>query len=153
MSNDEYMNINRNITLIFVFVELLIPILVSIIIYEFLIPVFDTHGKRTLGKRIFKIGIVDSRGLSPTFARFLCRFLLFLFAEVLLSVVALLIPIILSFTMVTFGKAGQAFHDYITGTYVVDISQDFICKNEKEYHDKHNLGEKFSPLSNDLELK
>ena len=153
MANNEYMDASRTITLVFVFIELLIPIVLSILVFEFAIPVFDRHGKRTLGKRIFKLGIVDSRGLSPKLGRFVCRFLLFFFAEVLLSVVGLLIPIVLSFSMVTFGKAGQSFHDYVTGTYVVDVSQDIICKDEEEYYKKQNLGEKFSPLSKDLELK
>lgn len=153
MKNDAYMNASRSVTLIFIFIELLIPIVTSVLIYEFAIPAFDRHGRRTLGKRIFKLGVVDVKALSPKFGRFTCRFLLFLFAEILLSVVALLLPIIISFSMVLFSKTGQSFHDYVTNTYVVDISQSFICNTKKEYDEKHNLEEKFSPTSKDLILK
>lgn len=153
MKNDAYMNANRSVTYIFVFIELLIPIAVAVLIFEFIIPAFDKHGKRTLGKRIFKLGVVDSRGLSPKFGRFVCRFLLFAFAELALSVVSFLIPIIISFSMVAFGKGGQSFHDYVCATYVVDASQDFIHKDEKEYEDKINNEEKYSLLSKDLKIK
>lgn len=139
MANDDYMNASRSVTLIFVFVELLIPMFIAALIFELLIPLLDCHGRRTLGKRIFKIGVVDSRGLSPTYKRLIGRFTLFFFLEVILSVITLFIPIIISFSMTAYRKDGQSFHDYVANTYVVDISQSYICKNPEEYQEKQKV--------------
>lgn len=153
MQNDDYMNASRDVTLIFVFVELLIPIVLSVTIFEFIIPVFDKHGKRTIGKRLFKIGVVDSRGLSPKLGRFTCRFLIFLFVEVILSIPALLIPFVISFSMFAFSKPSQSMHDYFCSTYVVDISQNYICKDEIDYQKKHSLKEEFTGTADGLKLE
>mgnify|MGYP003290557887 CR=1 FL=1 len=153
MNNDDYMNASRIITQVFFFLELLIPITLSVSIFEFVIPAFDKHGRRTLGKRIFKIGVVDFRGLTPSFKRFFGKFIFFLFIEVILSCIALLIPAIVSFSMFTFSKQSQALHDYVCGTYVVDISQNFICFDAEEFEKKHNLGDKFSPTNKELTIR
>lgn len=141
-----YLENTRVINVSFIFLILLLPITLSVTIYEFIIPLIFRRGRKTIGKLILKLGVVDSRGLSPSFWRFLARFALFLFFEVLLSVVSFLIPLIVSISMFAFSKMNQSFHDYMTLTYVVDTSTSSIFMNEKEYKESQ---EKLK----DLEIK
>ena len=128
-----YLDSTRTINVSFIFLILLLPITLSVTIYEFIIPLIFRRGRKTIGKLILKLGVVDSRGLSPSFWRFLARFALFLFFEVLLSVVSFLIPLIVSISMFAFSKMNQSFHDYMTLTYVVDTSNASIFMNEEDY--------------------
>lgn len=128
-----YLESTRTINVSFIFLILLLPIVISVTIYEFIIPLIFKRGRKTIGKLILKLGVVDSRGLTPSFWRFLARFALFLFFEVLLSTVSFLIPLIVSISMFAFSKTNQSFHDYMTLTYVVDTSTGSIFMNEKEY--------------------
>lgn len=139
MANDDYLDASKAVTMIFIFVELFIPLTISVFIYHLLIPLMDAHGRRTLGKRIFKIGIVDARGLSPKVGRFFFRFIIYYFLELLLSIFSFFLPIIVSFSMMAFKKTSQSFHDFVANTYVVDVSEGYICKSEKEYFEKQNI--------------
>lgn len=153
MTNNEYMNSSRTITLVFFFIELLIPIVISATLFSYIIPLFDKHGRRSLGKRIFKLGVVDSKGLSPTIGRFTCRFLVYLLLEIIISIPILLIPMIISFSMLTFSSLGQSLHDYFCSTYVVDISQNYICKDEDEYDKRHAVGEEVSMFNKEAHIE
>lgn len=128
-----YVEATKTLNISFIFLILLLPIFISVTLFEFVVPLIFGNGRRTLGKFLFKISVVDSRGLSPSFPRFLLRFIFFLFVEVFLSMVSFLIPMIVSFTMFVFSKNNQSLHDYVIGTYVVDSSDKRVFKNEKEY--------------------
>ena len=118
------------------FVELPISIGLGILIYFYIVPLCFSRGKRTIGKLAFHIGVVNTKCFSPKFWEFTVNFLIFLFLECLLSVVALGIPLIISFSMCAFSKKKQNFHNYITGFYLVDTTQkiykdfDEIVKND-----------------------
>lgn len=143
-SSDIYLNNSKTIIYSFVFLEALIPIVVSSLIYELIIPLCISRGKKTLGKLMFNIAVVDNRGLSCPWPRFLCRYLLKLIVETLLSFVAILIPVIVSFTMFILSKTGQSFHDYVTNTYVIEAPLKSICKTEEEYYKKHEHDKNFT---------
>lgn len=130
------------------FVELPISIGLGLLIYFYLIPFCFSRGKRTIGKLAFHIGVVNSKCLSPKFWEFTVNFLIFFILECLLSVVALGIPLIISFSMCAFSKKKQNFHNYITGFYLVDTTQkiyksfDEIVKNELNSKDPVNFRQK-----------
>ena len=144
VKHDTYINSSRIINLNFFLVDLLIPIVLSTIIYELIIPLSLRRGKKTIGKLLLKLSVVDVRGLSCPWYRYLLRFTILLFLEIILSIPGILIPIVVSFTMTVFSKRGQALHDYITNTYVIEAPMSSICLNEEEYLKKHEKDEQFS---------
>ena len=144
VKHDTYINSSRVINLNFFLVDLLIPIVISTIIYELIIPLSLRRGKKTIGKLLLKLSVVDIRGLSCPWYRYLLRFTIFLFLEILLSIPGVLIPIIISFSMTVFSKRGQSLHDYISNTYVIEAPMSSICLTEDEYVRKHEKDEKFT---------
>lgn len=128
-----YVEATKVLNLSFIFLMLLIPMIISITICEFIIPLIIGNGRRTIGKLLFKLSVVDVRGLSPSFWRFFARYIFFMFIEIILSAVSFSIPIIVSFSMFAFSKTNQSLHDYVCNTYVVDSSSARVFKNEKEY--------------------
>lgn len=148
-----YIEAVNTINYSFVFIILFLPILISFLIFEFIIPLCLRRGRKTLGKLVFKLGVVDARGLSPSFVRFLARTTLFFFFEIILSVLTFFIPLIVSSSMFTFSKANQSFHDYVAGTYVIDCSSNQIFMNEEEYKEKKQQAKDFVLTSDKVDLK
>lgn len=136
INSDVYIKNSRTISLTFIFVTLLVPILLSVLIFEFIMPLIFRRGRKTLGKLIFKLSVVDARGLNCSFWRFLARFSIFLILEVLVGIVSFAVPLIVSFSMMVFTKTNQAFHDYVCGTYVVEAPMSSICITKEEYLEK-----------------
>ena len=115
---------------------IVIPISISLamIVFEFLIPlIFFRRGYQTLGMKAFKLSLLNSRAVSPSFGAFLARFSLLWLVEIIGSLISFAIPAVVSFTMMMWRKDGQAFHDYVSGTYMVDSSQQSIYKSKEEY--------------------
>ena len=142
-SSKEYIEASKTISLSFYFIILLLPLTISFLIFEYIIPLIISRGKKTLGKLVFSLAVVSADGLSCSFSRFTCRFLIFFFLEILLSIVAFLIPLFISFSMFVFSKLGQSMHDYIAATYVVEAPLKSICKTKEEYLLKHQHDENF----------
>ena len=151
--NADYINSIRTLNLSFIFLMLLTPIVISVTLFEYIIPLCLRRGRKTLGKLAFKLGVVDMQGLSPSFWRFTARFALFLIVEVLLSIVAFLIPLIVTISMFAFSKSAQSFHDYVAGTYVVNCENARIFMNKKEYLDAKKEAEEFELKSDMVDLK
>lgn len=152
VNNIEYVSATKTITMTFIFIILLVPIVLSVFIFELIIPLCLRRGRKSLGKLIFKISVVDARGLSCPLPRFLARFGLFFVVEVLLGIVTFAIPLIVSFTMMVFSKKSQSFHDYVSGTYVIEAPMSSICMNEEEYIKKHEKDEQFVLNKEDVDL-
>ena len=72
--------------------------------------------------------------LSVSAKQYTLRFLIFIFLEVLLSLVTLGIPIIISFSMMVFSKKKQSFHDYMLGIEEVDVENSKIYKSYDEIY-------------------
>lgn len=138
MNYPGYVEAVKIINLTFIFIVFLIPLVLSVIICQYLFPLIFKRGRKTLGKLIMKIGVVDESGLSPSLGRFTIRFVFILFIEVILSLISFLIPLIVSFTMMLISKKNQAFHDYMTRCYVVSTSQQRIFLSKQEYFDAMN---------------
>lgn len=148
-SSEEYISNSKVISLSFIFLILLIPIVISILIYELIIPSCLFRGKKTIGKFAFKLSVIDVRGLSPNYLRFLARFGL-VFLELILSFVTFMIPVIISFSMFAFSRRGQSFHDYVTNTYVVEAPWKSICLTKEEMIKKQTNDSHFELKKEDV---
>ena len=122
-----------------VFLELPVSLVFAAILVYFVPPLFFRRGRMTLGKALYHIGLVDDRVLSPTFWRFSARFLIFLFAELLLSLFTLGIPYIISFSLMAFSKKKQGFPDYMLHLYEIDTSKANIYMDYVEAELKNEL--------------
>lgn len=123
----------------FVFVEFPIAYVLAAILVYYVPPLFFRRGRKTLGKAIYHIGLVDDRLLSPSIGRFSARFAILLFAELILSLVSFGIPYIISFSMMAFSKRKQGFPDYMLHLYEVDTSKANIYLDYVEAQLKNEL--------------
>ena len=115
------------------FVEIPSGIILSTIIVRYIIPIIFFRGKKSLGRLAFRIGLLGKDNFSLTIGRFTLRFLIFLFAEVILSVFTLCVPLIISISMSAFTKKKQNFHDFMLDIKEVDTY------GTKIYLDKYDI--------------
>ena len=135
----EYRNLSRIDFKFLVFLELPVAYCLAGILTYFVPPLFFRRGRKTLGKAVYHIGLIDSRVLSPTFLRFLARFAIFFFGELLLSLASFGIPYIISFSLMVFSKKKQGFPDYMLGLYEIDTSKANIYMDYVEAQLKNEL--------------
>lgn len=114
------------------FIELPSAYLLAAITVYFIPPLFFRRGRQTLGKALYRIGLVDKNIFSPTFLRFLVRFSIFFFGEMVLSIFTFGAPFFISFTMMLVSKNKQGFPDYILGLTEIDVSKQKIYYNKIE---------------------
>ena len=124
------------------FVQIPISALLSGFV-TYLLPTFIfSRGRMTFGKRLMSVGLVDSRVLSPTFWRYLARWAIFFFGEVVLSFFTFGIPFIVSFSMMAFTKRRQGFPDYMLGLVEIDETKQKIYFNKYEVALDHSRDHK-----------
>ncbi len=150
--NSDYSNAVRVLNWSFIGLVIVMPVVVSFTVFEYVIPMIFKKGRRTLGKLMFRTGLVDERGLSPKVGKFTIRFLLFLFIEVLLSLVTFGIPLIISVSLFFFSKNKQPFHDYMTGVHLVDIDGKRIFMTEDAYKQALEEAKQFELKKEDVHL-
>ena len=90
------------------------------------------RGRKTFGKALYRIGVLDSRLLVPTIPRTLARFFIFYVAEWLLTPITFAIPFLVSATLMGFSKAHQGFPDYMLRLFEVDTSNEKIYFTREE---------------------
>lgn len=114
----------------------------GILVY-FVPPLFFRHGRMTLGKFLYGIGLVDSNCLSPSFPRFLARFAIFYLSILVLSILTFGVPMILSLTLMVFSKNKQGFPDYMLRLTEVDAKRTKIYLSFQEVElEKLNVDKK-----------
>lgn len=126
---------------------LLIPlsIALSFTLFEFIVPLaFFRRGWKTFGMAVFHFALLTSEAVVPKFRHFLGRFLFMLVIEVLLSMMTFGIPLFVTITMLILRKDGQALHDYMSGVYYIDASEQSIYKSKEEYLALQKQAEKTS---------
>lgn len=104
------------------YVEIPVSYLLSGILIYFVPTLIFKRGRKTFGKAIYRIGLVDKNFLNPSFGRSFARFCIFYFAELILSLFTFGIPYIISFSLMAFSKKRQGFCDYMLGLYEVDTT-------------------------------
>ena len=93
------------------------PILFGIILVYFVPGLIFRRGRKSLGKLLFKIGIIDKDGYSPKLGRYTLRCLI-ITAECILF-----IPAVVSLTMLIFTKKMATIHDLIMKMNVVETKE------------------------------
>ena len=114
------------------FVELPIAYLVGGFLVYFIPPLIFRRGRKTLGKALYKIGLVDGNYLSPSFKRFLARFSIFYFGILILSLFTFAVPAIISVTLMGFSRKKQGFTDYLLNLQEVDTTHNKIYLSYEE---------------------
>ena len=135
----EYRKLTRIDFNFLVFLEIPVAYGLAGFLTFFVPPLFFRRGRQTLGKALYRIGLIDSRILSPTFPRFLARFAIFFFGELVLSLFTFGIPYIISTSLMIFSKNKQGFPDYMLGLIEVDTSKANIYLNYIEAQLKNEL--------------
>ncbi|MDY0345167.1 MAG: RDD family protein [Bacilli bacterium] len=136
-SNPDYYAASRTILMFSNFFILPVSIVVSLLIFEMAVPLLFSRGKQTFGRKIFHIGLVTNKAVSPSAGRFLAKFSLFLFVEIIVSLFTFGVPVLFSVSMFFFTKNNQSFSDYMLGIFSVDIETKMIYKSLEEYEDRH----------------
>lgn len=128
----EYLDLVKWEATILFAVEIPIGILLGGILVYLVPPLILKRGKRTLGKALYQIGLADSRLLSCSWKRYLARWFIFFFGEIVLSIFTFGIPCIISFSLMAFSKHKQGFPDYILGLYEIDCSEQRLYLSYEE---------------------
>lgn len=134
--NIQYAQATKTLSYYLLLLELPIAYVLGAILTYLVPPIFFKRGRQTFGKAIYHIGLVDAQLFSPSFLRYLARFSIFLFAELILSLVTFGIPFILSFSLMAFSKRRQGFPDYMLSLTEIDTSKNrvFLDKVDAELY-------------------
>lgn len=135
----EYASILRTDFNLLVFVEFTISYVIAGVLTYYVPGFIFRRGRKTFGKALYRVGLVDQRILSPTKKRFTVRFLIFFFMELVLSLFTFGLPYIISFSMMAFSKRKQGFPDYILRLQEIDTSKNNIYMNYVEAQLKNGL--------------
>lgn len=131
---EEYAKANQTLARTYNVYIIPISISLSFLVFEFLVPlIFFRRGYCTIGMKSFKLALLTSEAISPKFPRFLARFSWMLIVEVLASMMTFGVPLFVNIGMAILRKDGQALHDYMTGTYLVDASDQSVFLSKAEY--------------------
>jgi len=100
------------------------------------------QGRKTFGRAVFRIGIVDRKALSPTRGKYILRAILEFLFFIVLDFVAFLLPLGVSATMLLLSEHSQNLTDYIFGHYMVDTTVDDVYEDPYHFQEKKNLNKK-----------
>ncbi len=100
------------------------------------------RNKMTIGRLSLQIGLIDSRCLSPTFARFSIRAVLQFFVIGIASLFTFGIPLIISISMMLFSKKHQDFADFMLNITEIDTNKQKIYFNKYEVYLDHTVDHK-----------
>ena len=131
--------IEKYFSYILLFMEIPIAVTIGALITYYIIPLCLFRGKKTIGRLLFKIGLVDKNVLSVKASRFTARFLIVYFLLIVLSVFAVGVPLIISFTMMLVTKKKQTFQDYLLGIEEVDTSEQKVYMNKDEIYNNSSV--------------
>ena len=137
-----YLELTKFESNILFFVEIPIAFVLAGVLVYLIPPLFFKRGRKTLGKAMYQIGLVDSRLLSCSLPRYFARWSIFFFGELCLSMFSFGIPFIISFSMMAFSKKKQGFPDYLLGLFEVDTSHDKLYHSYEEISVEGVAGEK-----------
>ncbi|MCR4562358.1 MAG: RDD family protein, partial [Bacilli bacterium] len=119
-------------SMMLIFAEIMPAYLVAGLLVYLLPPLCNPRGHMTLGKLLYHISLADYNVLAISAKKFLARFAIFYFAELVLSMVTFGIPYLVSFSMMAFSKQKQGFPDYMLGIQEVDTSGQKLFKSFDE---------------------
>lgn len=123
---------NENDNLMFSSLYYLIPIFIGFsLIFDLIIPLCFKEGQ-SLGKLIFKVGILSKDGYRYKKYMLIIRWIAYLIVDMLLGILTFGGSILISYTMLLFNKRKRVIHDYISGSMVVDTKTLLYFKDAAE---------------------
>ena len=114
------------------FLEIPVAYVLAGLVVYLLPPLIFKRGRRTVGKALYGVGLVNKDCLNLSGKQFAIRFVIFYFAIYLLSIVTLGIPMIISFTLRAFSKRNQGFADYMLNFTEIDMTKSTIYNSLDE---------------------
>ena len=130
--NSQYSSASRELILIYTF-SIVGNFLFPIPIFFLIVPLCFSRTRQTFGMRLTRIALISADGLSVRTGKLVGRFFFLFFVEVVLSLVAFLIPFAVSIGMMALSKSHQSLHDYVFNTYVIVLDKNTIFKDVAEY--------------------
>ncbi len=127
-----YYDLMKYFSNMLIYADIMPAYLISGIIIYYIPTLCFRRGRTTFGKALYRIGLVDSRVLSPSFGRITARFAIFYLAELCLSVFTFGLPYLISFSLMVFSKGKQGFPDYMLQLTEIDMSRTKIYKSYDE---------------------
>lgn len=101
------------------------------LIFDLIIPLCNTYGQ-SIGKMIFKLGIISSEGYILKKYYLIPRQLTYIILEVILGIASFGGTFLITYTMFLFTKKRRCIHDYLSNSVVIDLTRSIIFKNQKE---------------------
>lgn len=133
-------------------IEFFASMTVSYFLFFVVVPLWLLkRGRLTVGRSIFKIGMIGKDAFNVSTKRFLLR-ALFSYVVYLILDIAFLIPLFISAGMLFLSNRNQSLADYVLGTYMVDVTNDDIYLDINDYLDRKNLSKKASIENKSFEL-
>ena len=130
---------NQNQKIIFSSLAYLIPIVVIVsFIFEFFIPLFSPCCE-TIGKHIFKLGVLSSDGYRLKKVWLIPRWLCYVLIELVLGILTFGATLLITYTMFLFCKKRRCLHDHIAKTVVIEKAGSiyFASAQEENYYVTH----------------
>lgn len=122
----------------------LIPIVYGVgAIFYLLIPMLSKTGE-TIGKYIFKLGVLSKNGYTLAKPWFILRYLSFISLDCVLGILSFGGIFLISYTMFVFTKKRRSLHDYLSNSVVIDkeASTWFNSKEEEiDYKEANKIYE------------
>lgn len=123
---------NENQKLILSPLWYLIPLLgIVTFVFEFLIPMFSANGE-TIGKYLFKLGVLTEDGYRLKKIRLLPRWLAYYILEFALGIATFGATVLITYTMFLFTKKRRCLHDKIAKTVVYEKAGSIIFASKEE---------------------
>lgn len=116
-----------------------ISILISGLIIYLIFPLIFSRDHATLSMKLFKVGLINSNGLSLANKEFIFRFLFIYIIEFILGVCSLFIIPLFSYSYMILSKKEAPFHDAMINIMMIDKNSNKIYLNKIEYLNEANL--------------
>lgn len=114
------------------YIEIPISAIIGGVLVFYVPGLFFKRGRQTLGRALYRIGLVDSRYLSVKLGRYTANWAISYFVILVLSFLTLGIPLIISFSLMAFSKKKQTFSEYMLGIQEVSLEKDKIYYSKAE---------------------
>ncbi len=111
--------------------ELAIATVFVLAIFYLVIPMLLKDG-RTLGKQLFGISLVNKLGFKVKKWQIAVRAVVFGVFEIWGAVYTMMGTILISYTIMIFGKKNMSIHDFVASTRVIDAKRSIWFKNAEE---------------------
>jgi hypothetical protein len=114
------------------YLELPISAIIGGILVFYVPGLFFKRGRQTLGRALYRIGLVDSNYLGVKFGRYTANWAISYLLIFILSFLTLGIPLIISFSLMAFSKKKQTFSEYMLGIQEVSVEKQMIYYSKGE---------------------